>query len=209
MCLIFILLVIDAFFTIAIPAAILQDVFFNGSRPNYLNYGAIGAVIGHEITHGFDDEGAQFDAEGNLKNWWTNITEEQFNNKSECFVEQYGSINDTRVYLNLNGKNTLGENIADNGGIKEAFLAFKRRGGNDKLLPGLDFTREQLFFIAYANTWCSLTRNEKLRQNILYDPHSPPKYRVNVPLANYEDFARVWNCPADSPMRKQDPCILW
>ena len=179
------------------------------SRPNYLNFGAIGAVIGHEITHGFDDEGAQFDASGNLKNWWTSSTEEKFTNKSQCFVDQYGSINDTRVNLLLNGRNTLGENIADNGGIREALLAYRLKGGRDPLLPGMQFTRDQLFFISYANTWCSLTRNEKLRQSILYDPHSPPKYRVNVPLANYDEFAKVWKCSPGSRMRKQETCVLW
>lgn len=168
----------------------------------------MGAVIGHEITHGFDDEGAQFDDEGNLKNWWSLSTEEHFTNRSQCFVEQYGSINDTRVNLLLNGRNTLGENIADNGGIREAFRAFQS-SRRDALLPGLNYSREQLFFISYANTWCSLTRTEKLRQSILYDPHSPPKYRTNIPLANYHEFSRVWNCPKESPMENKEPCVLW
>lgn len=176
-----------------------------------MNYGGIGTVIGHEITHGFDDEGSQFDGEGNLYNWWTNETLEHFNNLSKCFVDQYSAINDSRVGLHLNGRNTLGENIADNGGIKEAFEAYKQLNINEPSLPGLTkYTNDQLFFISYANLWCGLTRNEKLRQNILYDPHAPGKYRVNIPLTNYDAFSRVWKCGANSNMNRQtNRCVVW
>lgn len=177
----------------------------------YLNYGAIGTVIGHEITHGFDDEGAQYDATGNLENWWTNGTLAHFQELSQCFVDQYSAITDPRVNISLNGRNTLGENIADNGGIREAFEAYQELNLAEDLLPGLEtYTNQQLFFIAYANTWCSVTRNEKLRQNILYDPHSPAKYRVNLPLANYDAFSGVWGCSCDSNMNKgKDRCVVW
>lgn len=177
----------------------------------YLNYGAMGTVIGHEITHGFDDEGAQFDSIGNLQNWWTNNTLEHFQNLSQCFIDQYSAINDSRVGLTLNGKNTLGENIADNGGVRESFEAYVSLGLKEPSLPGLtNYTNEQLFFISYANTWCSVTRNEKLRQNILYDPHAPAKYRVNLPLANFDVFSRIWSCPCDSNMNKgKQKCVVW
>lgn len=177
----------------------------------YLNYGAMGTVIGHEITHGFDDEGSQYDATGNLKNWWTNSTLEHFQNLSRCFVDQYSAIIDPRVKIQLNGRNTLGENIADNGGIREAFEAYEGLDLREDSLPGLEsYTNQQLFFISYANTWCSVTRNEKLRQNILYDPHSPAKYRVNVPLANYDVFSKVWKCDCDSHMNKgRERCVVW
>ena len=177
----------------------------------YLNYGAIGAVIGHEITHGFDDEGAQFDAQGNLENWWSETTLQHFHNLSQCFIDQYTSILDARVELHLNGRNTLGENIADNGGVREAFEAYEQLGLQEPSLPGLqDLTNQQLFFVSYANTWCSVTRSEKLRQNILYDPHSPARYRVNLPLANYDAFSRVWNCSCEAEMNKgKSRCVVW
>jgi endothelin-converting enzyme/membrane metallo-endopeptidase-like protein 1 len=177
----------------------------------YLNYGAMGSVIGHEITHGFDDEGSQFDAYGNLENWWSNDTLQHFHNLSQCFIDQYSGITDDRVNLTLNGKNTLGENIADNGGAREAFEAYINLNMNEPSLPGLsNYTNEQLFFVAYANTWCSVTRNEKLRQNILYDPHSPAKYRVNLPFANYDVFSEVWKCPCHSQMNKgKERCVVW
>lgn len=125
------------------------------NRPDYLNYGSIGAVIGHEITHGFDDEGSQFDAVGNLKNWWSEETKTNFNERAKCFVDQYGSIHDDVADMNLNGKNTQGENIADNGGLHEAYEAYlhvKSSSPDTNLpLPELNYTPEQLFFISYAN----------------------------------------------------------
>ncbi|KAI1297234.1 Neprilysin-1 [Halotydeus destructor] len=200
--------------SITVPAGILQLVFFNESRPDYLNYGAIGAVIGHELTHGFDDQGAQYDETGNLNNWWSNHTQMEFNNRAKCFVDQYSSIVDDRLNLTLNGKNTLGENIADNGGLREAYYAYHSRVGTllnmDGLLPGFEkYTVDQMFFISYANNWCSLIRDEKLRQSILYDPHSPTKYRVNVPLSNFDKFSTAFTCQKGSNMFPAERCVLW
>jgi predicted metalloendopeptidase len=199
--------------SITIPAGILQLVFFNESRPDYLNYGSIGSVIGHEITHGFDDQGAQYDQNGNLNNWWSQKTQIEFNKRAQCFVEQYGSIKDARINMSLNGLNTLGENIADNGGLRGAYDAYQTKVAKKVdagLLPGFeDFTLDQLFFISYANNWCSLIRNEKLRQQVLYDPHSPSKYRVNVPLSNFDKFSGAFQCKANSNMLPTTRCLLW
>lgn len=139
--------------SITIPAGILQLVFFNESRPAYLNYGAIGQVIGHEIGHGFDDSGSQYDSMGNLENWWSNKSKEGFNKKADCFADQYSAIIDPTVNISLNGRVTLGENIADNGGIHLAFEAYKSMRSNDYgPLPGLEkYSTEQLFFISYGN----------------------------------------------------------
>lgn len=139
------------------PAAILQLVFFNESRPDYLNYGSIGAVIGHELTHGFDDEGSQYDLNGNLNNWWSDHTQKEFRKRADCFINQYGAMKDDRTGLYLNGNNTVGENIADNGGLREAYEAYALRRKEsvvpeEGMLPGFeDFSEEQLFFISYAN----------------------------------------------------------
>lgn len=141
--------------SIAIPAGILQLVFFNESRPHYLNYGSIGSVVGHEITHGFDDQGSQYDENGNLNDWWSNKTQIEFDKRAKCFVDQYGAIKDDQIDMNLNGVNTLGENIADNGGLRGAYDAYHNkvtRKVDDGILPGFEnFTLNQLFFVSYAN----------------------------------------------------------
>jgi predicted metalloendopeptidase len=201
--------------SITIPAGILNLPFFNGSRPGYLNYGAMGAVIGHEITHGFDDEGSQYDLIGNLKNWWTDKAKNRFLNRTQCFIDQYSAVLDDRVNMHLNGKNTVGENLADNGGLRAAFLAYAlhvKETGADQDLPGLEeFTPEQLFFMSYANNWCTRQRDEALRQSILYDPHSPPKYRTNVVLSNFDPFGKAFGCKRGDPMfpDPQKQCHLW
>ncbi|XP_017460895.1 PREDICTED: neprilysin-1-like, partial [Rhagoletis zephyria] len=190
--------------SITIPAGILKAPFFDAARPFAINHGSIGVVIGHEFTHGLDDQGRQYDEVGNLKNWWTPAAIKAFSERSKCFVEEYGRQVEKSTGLHLNGQNTLGENIADNGGTHESFNAYKAREAASGASPTLadlpKFTSDQLFFLSYANTWCSLTRPEKLKQQIEYDPHSPSQYRVNVPLSNSADFARAFSCPAGSPM---------
>jgi neprilysin len=143
------------------PAGILQGAFFNANRPRYMNYGAIGSVIGHEITHGLDDEGSQFDSDGNLVDWWKEDTKVAYLEKAKCIIEQYGNYTEPNVDLNLNGINTQGENIADNGGIKEAYFAYKsytQKKGEELKLPNLNYTAIQLFWIAAAQSWCSVSR---------------------------------------------------
>ncbi|KAK9722856.1 Peptidase family M13 [Popillia japonica] len=162
------------------PAGILQGVFFNNDRPNYMNYGGIGFVIGHEITHGFDDQGRQFDKEGNLVDWWAPETQNAFIKKAQCIIDQYGNYSVPEVGLNLKGVNTQGENIADNGGLKEAYHAYNswtKRHGPERKLPGLNYTPNQMFWISAANVWCSKYRPETLKMRVLTGYHSPGNFR--------------------------------
>lgn len=209
--------IVNAFYSsiensIQFPAGILQGNFFNSDRPRYMNYGAIGFVIGHEITHGFDDQGRQFDKNGNLVDWWQPETKERYLEKAQCIVYQYGNYTVEDVGLNLNGINTQGENIADNGGIKEAYLAYKKwveRNHPEKKLPGLPYTPEQLFWISSANTWCSKYRPEAMKVRITTGYHSPGKFRVIGPLSNMEDFSRDFNCPLGAKMNPVKKCTVW
>lgn len=209
--------VVNAFYSsiensIQFPAGILQGVFFSNDRPRYMNYGAIGFVIGHEITHGFDDQGRQFDKDGNLVDWWAPSTKEAFIKKAQCIIDQYGNYSIPEIGLNLNGINTQGENIADNGGIKEAYLAYNKwvkRNGKEQRLPGLNYTGHQLFWISAANVWCSKVRFEEIKQLVITDEHSPDKFRVIVPLSNMDYFAKDFNCPKKSKMNPVNKCDVW
>ncbi|XP_053978584.1 neprilysin-2 isoform X1 [Hylaeus volcanicus] len=209
--------IVNAFYSsiensIQFPAGILQGAFFSNDRPRYMNYGAIGFVIGHEITHGFDDQGRQFDQNGNLVDWWAPQTKENYLERAECIIHQYGNYTVEDVGLNLNGINTQGENIADNGGIKEAYLAYKewvRRNGPESRLPGLKYTPEQLFWISAANTWCSKYRPEAMKLRITTGFHSPGKFRVLGPLSNMEEFSKDFNCPVGSKMNPEKKCAVW
>ncbi|XP_077535360.1 neprilysin-1-like isoform X2 [Haemaphysalis longicornis] len=199
------------------PSGILQSPFYKHGLPRSINFGAIGMVVGHELTHGFDDTGSQYDAYGGLRHWWSNRTRTQFDKKAECFVNQYGSICDEEANMTLNGKNTVGENIADNGGLRTAFLAYEKVLNEDcerkdTRLQGLEeLSGEKLLFIGSAMVWCSTVRPEQLRSYIQYDPHSPDKYRVNMPMRNLPQFATVFNCSIDSPMNpnRNETCTLW
>nr|CAH7760509.1 unnamed protein product [Callosobruchus chinensis] len=209
--------VVNAFYSsiensIQFPAGILQGVFFSADRPRYMNYGAIGFVIGHEITHGFDDQGRQFDQEGNLVDWWQEGTKRAFVDKAQCIIDQYGNYTVPELSLNLNGINTQGENIADNGGIKEAYLAYNKwseRHGREAQLPGLPFTPNQMFWISAANTWCAKYRPESLRLRILTGYHSPGQFRVQGPFSNSPYFAKDFNCPAGTKMNPKKKCLVW
>ncbi|CAG9827195.1 unnamed protein product [Diabrotica balteata] len=209
--------IVNAFYSsiensIQFPAGILQGVFFNADRPRYMNYGAIGFVIGHEITHGFDDQGRQFDKVGNLVDWWQETTKKRFVEKAQCIIDQYANYTVPELNLNLNGINTQGENIADNGGIKEAYLAYDRwvkRNGEEYFLPGLNYTGRQMFWLSAASIWCSVTRKEELQQMIITDEHVPDKFRVNGPLANMKFFADDFNCRKGAPMNPEHKCQVW
>ncbi|KAL5273947.1 Nep2 family protein [Megaselia abdita] len=198
--------------SIQFPAGILQGKFFAAERPRYMNYGAIGYVIGHEITHGFDDQGRQFDLIGNLVDWWHEDTKEKFLKKSKCIIDQYGNYTDKQTGLNLNGINTQGENIADNGGIKESYIAYNlwaSVNGVEQKLPGLDYTPQQMFWISAAQTWCSVYRTETLKMRITTGLHSPAEFRVLGPLSNMDSFAKDFNCPVGSPMNPLHKCEVW
>ncbi|XP_066597327.1 neprilysin-2 isoform X2 [Prorops nasuta] len=209
--------IVNAFYSsiensIQFPAGILQGAFFSNDRPRYMNYGAIGFVIGHEITHGFDDQGRQFDNEGNLVDWWAPETKENYLERAECIIHQYGNYTVEEVDLNLNGINTQGENIADNGGIKEAYLAYKewvKRNKPEPQLPGLSFTPSQMFWISAANTWCSKYRPEALKLRITTGFHSPGEFRVLGPLSNMPEFSSDFNCPIGTKMNPEKKCMVW
>lgn len=191
---------------IVFPAAILQFPFFSIKMSDAENYGGIGTVIGHEITHGFDDRGSKYDAHGNLKNWWTDEDRKKFDAKGKYFIQQYESF---LVYDKpLNGKLTLGENIADHGGIKVSLDALRlRENHNSDLSNG--YTDEELFFLSYARIWRAVRTKELAERFRMIDPHSPPKARVNVTLANIAEFHQTFNIkPNDGMYREQLP-VLW
>nr|XP_020845555.1 phosphate-regulating neutral endopeptidase isoform X2 [Phascolarctos cinereus] len=202
---------------IRFPAGELQKPFFWGTAyPRSLSYGAIGVIVGHEFTHGFDNNGRKYDKNGNLDPWWSTDSEEKFKEKTKCMVSQYSSYYWKKAGLNVKGKRTLGENIADNGGLREAFRAYrkwindKRQGVEEDLLPGVKFTNNQLFFLSYAHVRCNSYRPEAAREQIQIGAHSPPQFRVNGAVSNFEEFQKAFNCPVNSTMnRGTESCRLW
>lgn len=184
---------------IAFPAGILQPPFFDPKADDAVNYGAIGWVIGHEMTHGFDDSGSQFDAEGNLKNWWTEADKKAYQARTDLIVKQYDAY-EPLPGERVNGKLTVGENIADLGGLKIAFAAWKKSLGG-KPAPAIDgFTGEQRFFLGAAQVWRNHIRPEALSMRLKTDPHSPGQQRVIGPLSNLPEFYEAFGCGEGSPM---------
>jgi membrane metallo-endopeptidase-like protein 1 len=198
---------------IMFPAGILQPPFYHENYPKFLNYGGIGMVIGHEITHGFDDMGRQLDKDGNLKQWWTDDVISTFKSRAQCIIDQYSNYSVTDVNLNLNGHRTQGENIADNGGLKQAFRAYRRlierQGQEEPVLPGLNMTSNQLFFLNFAQIWCGTARPESYIQYIRTNLHSPGQFRVIGTLSNSVDFAEAFHCPVNSRMNPANKCQVW
>jgi putative endopeptidase len=187
---------------IVFPAGILQPPFFYANADDAVNYGGIGAVIGHEMTHGFDDEGRQFDAVGNLRDWWSPQSAAEFKKRSQAIVQQYNEY-EPLPGLHVNGELTQGENIADLGGVKLAYAALqkaldKNPQAREQKIDGL--TPEQRFFLSFATIWKSKQRDEDLKLRLNTDPHSPARYRVNGPLSNLTEFAKAFNIPDNSPM---------
>ncbi len=194
---------------IVFPAGILQPPFFNANADDAINYGSIGAVIGHEITHGFDDSGSQYDAEGNLKSWWTAEDREKFNAKADCVANQFSGYQ-IQDGLNINGKLTLGENIADLGGLTVAYNAYQKSLEGKPRPENIDgFTPEQRFFLGYAQVWATKSTQEFERQQVLTDPHSNARYRVDGPLSNLPQFAEAFSCKQGDRMVKPDFCKIW
>jgi len=190
------------------PAGILQPPFFDRNMDDAVNYGAIGMVIGHELTHGFDDQGRQFDAQGNLKDWWTPVDAKEFEKRASCFVQEYASF-PILGDLRMNGKLTLGENTADNGGIRIAYLALMDTLKDKKVEPIDGFTPAQRFFLGEAQIWCSNMSDAETRLRVTTDPHSLPKYRVNGVVSNLPEFSQAFGCKAGSPMVRADRCRVW
>jgi putative endopeptidase len=192
------------------PAGILQPPFYDATRDAAANYGAIGSVMGHEMTHGFDDQGRHYDGAGNLKDWWTPADASAFEARAACLVGEYGDF--TAVGdLKVNGRLTLGENIADNGGVRLSYAALENalKGAVPPPVDGL--TVPQRFFVAYAQSWCGSATEQDERRRALTDPHSPPEFRVNGVVVNQPEFAKAFSCPAGSPMVSppEKICRVW
>jgi putative endopeptidase len=192
---------------IVFPAGILQQPFFDAGADDAINYGGIGAVIGHEMTHGFDDQGRQFDAEGNMKDWWTKQDEEKFSKRAERIINQFSNFTAVDT-LHVNGNLTEGENIADLGGINVSFDAFKKTAEFKAGKPIDGFTPAQRFFLSFANIWKIKDRPERLRLRIKVDPHSPEHYRVIGPLSNTPGFWEAFNVKKGDPMRPADDKLV-
>ncbi|CAG5115272.1 unnamed protein product, partial [Candidula unifasciata] len=196
---------------IIFPAAFLQEPVYSPEYPSSMNYGAIGMIIGHEITHGFDTTGSTYNAIGEHSNWWTDKDKENFKSLTECFVNQYGCYKWDGY--NLDGQRTLGENIADNGGLKQSFRAYrnlvKRLGGEEPRLPGLNLNNNKVFFLSFAQVWCAKYREEHKKEVIESDVHTASPYRVFGTLQNSQDFADTFQCPPESRMNPTRKCVLW
>ncbi len=193
----------------ALPAGILQPPFFGQDRSVAANLGGIGMVIGHELTHGFDDQGAQFDGDGNLKNWWQKDDEKKFADKETCVADMYTSF-EVLPKQYIQGRLTLGENTADLGGVKMAFKAYRTlRRDAAKTYVADGFDEDQQFFLAVGQAWCAKDRPAEVQRRIAVDPHSPPKFRVYGALRNLKEFAEAFKCAPGTPMRPAQTCSVW
>ncbi|XP_041323936.1 endothelin-converting enzyme-like 1 [Pyrgilauda ruficollis] len=192
------------------PAGILQPTLYDPEFPQSLNYGGIGTIIGHELTHGYDDWGGQYDRHGNLVHWWTERSYSKFLKKAQCIVNLYDNF--TVYNQRVNGKHTLGENIADMGGLKLAYYAYQkwvREHGPEHPLHHMKYTHDQLFFIAFAQNWCIKRRSQSIYLQVLTDKHAPEHYRVLGSVSQFEEFGRVFHCPKNSPMNPVHKCSVW
>ncbi|HEV7219089.1 MAG TPA: M13 family metallopeptidase [Terriglobales bacterium] len=197
---------------IVFPAGILQPPFFDKEMDDAINFGGIGLVIGHELTHGFDDQGRKYDPQGNLRDWWTPEDGKEFEKRASCVANEYGgfvAVDD----LKLNGKLTLGENTADNGGARISLMALHKEIAQDptsKAAQKIDgYTSDQRFFLGFGRVWCQKQRPEYQRMLVSVDPHSPGKYRVNGVLENMPEFEQAWSCKAGQPMVSANACRVW
>nr|XP_050867273.1 neprilysin-4-like isoform X1 [Vespula vulgaris]XP_050867274.1 neprilysin-4-like isoform X1 [Vespula vulgaris] len=230
--------------SVTFPAGILHPPFY-GNGIESINYGAMGAIMGHELTHGFDDQGRRYDENGNLRQWWSDETLQHYHEKVECIIKQYSSYHlpelgnnftvsnilvenipkcakaywliykdeELLMIFQVNGITTQGENIADNGGIREAYRAYQRlkaRNSHQQALPGLsEYTHEQLFFLGFAQVWCGNYTNGALKSKLIEGVHAPNHYRVIGTLSNNAEFANAWKCSTNSRMNPEHKCILW
>jgi putative endopeptidase len=194
------------------PAGILQPPFYSTKIDDAVNYGGIGVVIGHELTHGFDDQGRKYDAQGNFRDWWTAEDAKQFEERADCTANEYSSfvaVKDDKGEVKLNGKLTLGENTADNGGLKLAYMALTNIIGNSPVKPIDGYTPQQRFFLAYGQIWCQNVTDQEARKRALTDPHSPGEWRVNGAVQNSAAFQKAWGCKDGQPMVSANACRVW
>ncbi|MGO9168509.1 MAG: M13-type metalloendopeptidase, partial [Candidatus Sulfotelmatobacter sp.] len=195
---------------IVFPAGFLQPPFFDRGMDDAVNFGGVGMVIGHELTHGFDDQGRQYDAKGNLRDWWAPQDAQEFAKRADCIAEQYSSfaVGD----LKLNGKLTLGENTADNGGTRIALMALHDLMARTKQDPNqkIDgYTPDQRFFLAFARNWCSNSSPQSERMHLMMDWHSPGRWRTNGVVQNMPEFQKAFGCKAGDPMVRENACHVW
>ena len=200
----------SSFNEIVFPAGILQPPFFDPKMDDSVNFGGIGLVIGHELTHGFDDQGRKFDPQGNFHDWWTKQDGEEFEKRVSCVANEYSNfvaVDD----LKLNGRLTLGENTADNGGARIALMALEKMlaesGKESQNIDG--YTPQQRFFLGFGRVWCEKRLPEVARMRVLTDPHSPGKYRVDGTVQNMPEFQKAWSCKAGQPMVAENACHVW
>uniref|UniRef100_A0A224XGK7 Putative Zinc Metalloprotease n=1 Tax=Megacormus gertschi TaxID=1843536 RepID=A0A224XGK7_9SCOR len=200
--------------TVVIPGGILIEPFYSPDRPKFWNYGGFGSVLGHEISHGFDTSGSKRDKNGNIKDWWMPKANQEFEERSKCFIEQYNKFYFGYKNTHVNGTNTVGENVADNGGLHQSFMAYtkwEKDNGKEKLLPGLEkYDTHQLFYLAAAQPYCTV----KLPPEYAYlvakdDEHSPTQFRFKAAAANSEDFAKTFKCKPGTPMNPMKKCTIW
>jgi endothelin-converting enzyme/putative endopeptidase len=192
------------------PAGIMQSPFFHRDFPAPMNFGGIGLVMGHELTHGFDDRGRKFDPKGRLEEWWDPSASRKFEERAACVVDLYEGYQ-VQPGVHLNGKLTLGENIADLGGVKESYRAYhdwlEKHPGPQASVPGL--TGDQLFFVGFAQTWCTVASPEFERLRATTDSHSTARFRVQGPLSNFPAFAQAFHCAEGTPMSPKNRCEVW
>jgi putative endopeptidase len=197
---------------LALPAGQLQPPFFGATFHPAVNFGSTGGgTIGHEMTHGFDDQGSQFDADGNLRDWWSKATKDNFKRETQCVVDQYSHY-DAVPGVKLNGELTAGENIADTGGVKLAYQAYEAWRAAQPVPPIANVeghSDDQLYFLAYAQSWCDKTTAELLETMAHSNPHSPPMWRVNGVIVNQPEFGAVFKCAAQTPMNTGKQCSVW
>jgi endothelin-converting enzyme/putative endopeptidase len=198
---------------IVFPAGILQPPFFDRAIDDAVNFGGIGVVIGHEYTHGFDDQGSKFDAQGNFENWWTDEDLKAFQERTDCIAGEYEGFVPVKDAVNgdvhLNGKLTLGENTADNGGLRVSYAALQKALAGKPRAKLDGFTPEQRFFLGFANVWCQNVTEQAARQLAQTDPHSPGEFRVNGSVSNMPEFAQAFGCKAGQPMVRANACRAW
>ena len=185
----------------------MQSPIFSSQLPLYFNYARLGTIIGHEINHAFDNEGSMYGPHGTRNDWFSKESRQKYQEKAKCFSDQYSQFTEPKTNMKLNGIKTLGDDIADNGGLQQAFNAYSKISSNDKLLPGLEnYTRQQLFFLSYANLQCMNAGTEYMRLTVALDTHSPSRFRINVPLMNSPDFTSAFSCPKGSKMNPENKC---
>jgi putative endopeptidase len=191
------------------PAGILQPPFFDRAMDDAVNFGAIGSVIGHELTHGFDDQGRKFDPKGNFSDWWTEADGKEFEKRASCVADQYSEYTVAGGQVKVNGRLTLGENVADNGGVRIALLALQDTLAGREVPARDGFTPEQRLFLGWGQIWCETETEESAKLRAQVDPHSPGRYRVNGVVSNMPEFQNAFGCQAGQPMVRENACRVW